>query len=177
VLTPKDWQKIKIDFYNGIIPKDICEKYPELGLKPKQISDKAYRQKWEKLTNDDVNQIIEQAKTDVKADFQGQITEIIEKKIDRTLRQLDLASLLAAKIEDALKSNFKKVIDKEGNVDYVEYDIKDLKAIGSALLDLQKIERIGEDLDKNDKLKDPQGGTIGDLVDAIKESAKIHGME
>ncbi len=46
-LTPKQKAQIEKEYRDGKEPGDIAPKY---GLKPKQVSDQAYRKKWSKPT-------------------------------------------------------------------------------------------------------------------------------
>lgn len=44
-LTPKQKQQIESEYKSGKEPGEIA---PKFGLKPKQVSDQAYRKKWSK---------------------------------------------------------------------------------------------------------------------------------
>ena len=46
-LTPKQKAQIEKEYRDGKEPGDIA---PKFGLKPKQVSDQAYRKKWSKPT-------------------------------------------------------------------------------------------------------------------------------
>lgn len=115
------WSKIKASYLEGATPKELSLKY---RIDVELIYNKIKGGKWTTKKSEIIR------KTEEKIS-----EEIITAGITNTQRQLDLADSLAKKIELALT---------EPNIKVTE-----LKAIASSLLDLQKIERTAEGLDKD----------------------------
>lgn len=155
-------------------PKELAVKYAKWNLTEKQIYNKACRDDW--TSKKKKKEELEEKKEEIIEEeiFQKLKEEIKEVKIaelDRTRRQLYLFDLLAKKLENTLQASFQVQKNKQtGEIEYIEYKATDVKAIASAVLDLQKGERIAEGLDKEDK-KAADGGTLADLIGAIRESA------
>lgn len=104
------------------------------------------------------------------------IEKVSERLSDRNARHIELWDLFLDKVELAIKAKFIKETTRDGEVEYIDFKPSDLANISNALEKAQKGHRLAEGLDKEGS-KDNSGGTIDDLANAIKESAKLYEME
>ena len=122
------WNKIKAEYLAGATPKSLSIKYE---ITAKSITEKFSR---ESLSN---------KKQEIAIRTLEKVSEtIINAEVTRTQKQLELA--------DAVRELIRKELLK--GISNPDFNPSSLKALTSSLLDLQKVERTAEGLDKD--LKD-----------------------
>jgi hypothetical protein len=141
----------------------------EHGITLTSLTQQIARKKWGKGQNLDFK--IQECQNKIVKEKEKELNILADQTIDRNQRHLRLWDKFLDKIEKAIDSKFKIGLNLEtGQVDYVSFDPRDLKAISSSLSDAQKGHRLGEGLDKADEVeaeKSPAINTIANLNDGL----------
>jgi len=119
------WNEIEADYIRGEYKnQDLADKY---SISKNTLENRAKNNKWV------------QKKTDLNRKIQKEVEKkIIKAEVNRTQLQLELA--------DAVRELIRKELLK--GISNPDFNPSSLKALTSSLLDLQKVERTAEGLDK-----------------------------
>ena len=106
------WIKIKAEYFQGVTPAELGEKY---GLTAKQVSDKANKEKW----TADKSKICEEVRNKVQSKI-DKITSLALKRLedvlsDKKTKTNDLVSAIGKAIDiSGLKSSKQEITGKDG---------------------------------------------------------------